>query len=306
VLFIVKALGLVTVQDRGWSIGRAIGLPQSGALDVEAFVTANRAVGNESGAAVLELVGGSLTVRAEVPVVIAAGGGAGARIGTQRIAAFTAYPLPAGAVVTLDTAPTGRVGYLAVAGGIDVPVILGSRSTYLPTAFGGYQGRRLQAGDRLSLGPPATAMTTGSPTEPSETGPIRVVPGPQGHLFGDESLAALESTVWQVSAASDRMGTRLIGSAIAPRVPATLPSEATCLGAIQIPDDGQPIVLLADGPTVGGYPKIGAVITADLGRFAQLGPGASVRFSWVSLAQAVPAAARWMNRVGVPSRAPSR
>jgi allophanate hydrolase subunit 2 len=172
---------------------------------------------------------------------------------------------------------------------VAVSPVLGSRSTYLPTGLGGFRGRRLAAGDVLPVGPaPAWSPppgTTGPEFEPS-TAAVRIVPGPQRHLFTEAVQADLERHAFAVGAASDRMGTRLVGPAVVPSVRAANPSEATCLGAVQVPDGGQPIVLLADGPTVGGYPKLAAVIGADLGRFVQIPPGGEVRFEWVTVADA--------------------
>jgi allophanate hydrolase subunit 2 len=122
--------------------------------------------------------------------------------------------------------------------------------------------------------------------DPAESRAVRLVRGPQADLFPRESHLALEENDYRVSPTSDRMGSRLDGPALSILAEATLPSEGTCLGAIQVPDGGQPIVLLRDGPTVGGYPKIGAVISADLARFAQVPLGETVRFEWVSLADA--------------------
>lgn len=300
-LDVVRAVGLVTVQDRGWDSGRAVGLPQSGALDLGALIIGNALVGNDPAAAGLEVVGGSLTVRATTRTVIAITGGVGARVGDGAVPRWRSVVVEPGSTVTIGTGASQRVGYLAVAGGIDVAPTLGARATYLPTGIGGFHGRRLGAGDQIPVGLTnqsySPKMLAVEPDVPGTTSPIRVVAGPQAYLFDEDALARLVRSEWTVSPTSDRMGSRLVGPSIAPRIAASLPSEATCLGAIQIPDDGQPIVLLADGPTVGGYPKVGAVISADLGRFAQLGPGSRVHFSWVTIAEAATALAEWSGRL---------
>jgi 5-oxoprolinase (ATP-hydrolysing) subunit C len=202
--------------------------------------------------------------------------------------------------VTVRTGATGRFGYLAVGGGIDVVPTLGSRATYLPIGIGGLGGLRLRPGDRLPTGPVAQAAPVGRRFDPDEvtpTGPIRVVRGPQAHLFSEANLRALEVGEYAVSPTSDRMGTRLQGPSLAPVVKAALPSEAACPGALQIPDDGQPIAILADGPTVGGYPKIGVIISADLPRFGQCGPETPIRFEWVSIADAQRLRMEWLGRL---------
>lgn len=303
-LTIEKASGLVTVQDLGWPTGRAFGLPRSGAVDAPAARLANALVGNPDGAAVLELALGAVTVRFPEPRRYALVG-----IEPDEAASGTTRLARPGESLTLGPPTAVRFGYLAVAGGIDVPSVLGSRSTYLPTGLGGLAGRALAAGDVLPLGTPGHGPPEGyrpalpnlraawsvdagesgglTGTEsPGAAEPIRLVAGPQARRFSDEALARLESASYRVSSVSDRMGTRLIGPAIVPITPADLPSEGACLGAVQVPDDGQPIVLLVDGPTVGGYPKVAVIATVDFARFAQLLPGRQARFRFVSVAEA--------------------
>jgi biotin-dependent carboxylase-like uncharacterized protein len=197
--------------------------------------------------------------------------------------------VPAGATLTLTPDPRRRFVYLAVRGGVDVPPVLGSRSTYLPGGFGGLEGRRLRSGDRLPIGRaegsglPAGMQGTGVAAPPpapmaGEETALRATPGPQWDRFDDAARAAFFAGRYTVTPASDRMGYRLAGPAVIPREGSTLPSEAACPGAVQIPDGGQPIVLMPDGPTVGGYPKLAVVTRADLDRLAQCVPGAAVRF----------------------------
>jgi antagonist of KipI len=169
-----------------------------------------------------------------------------------------------------------------------VPPILWSRSTYLPGGFGGFEGRRLKAGDRLPLGPepvPPRIVFGAGDVEAGGSGDVtlRVTRGPQWDRFDDAARQLFFTSQFTVTAASDRMGYRLSGPAMVPSSAATLPSEAACPGAIQIPDDGQPIVLMPDGPTVGGYPKLAVVARADLRVLAQCQPGRGVRFREVEL-----------------------
>ncbi|MEZ4456794.1 MAG: biotin-dependent carboxyltransferase family protein [Gemmatimonadales bacterium] len=287
-LAIERVSGLATVQDQGWSGWRSIGLPPGGAADPAALRIGNAVVGNPVHHAGIELTLGALSATCARDTVIAVTGGGGpVAVDGREVEPNAAVPVAAGATLVVGRATSGRFRYLAVAGGIAVPPQLGSRSTYLPTGFGGLEGRPLAADDRLPLGspvhPPATAP---GPSSPGDDSAIRVTAGPQSSLFPPDAGVLFEASEYRVAAASDRMGTRLEGPSLPLRQAASLPSEPTCLGAIQVPDDGRPIIILGDGPTVGGYPKLGAVIAADLGRFAQLPLGSPVRFHWVAVIEA--------------------
>ena len=293
----VRATGLVTVQDLGWIGHRRVGLPRGGAMDPDGLRIGNALVGNPDEAAGLEIAQGELTLTLGAATVVAVIGPAAVRLDGIEAPTNTGLAVAEGGRLEIVSAAGGRFITIAIRGGIDLPPVLGSRSTYLPTKLGGFKGRRLAAGDRLPCGAGRSAPPPGTsvPPPPVEDGPIRLAPGPQEHLFAGEAYALLAESPYRIGVQSDRMGTRLVGAPLAIRMTATLPSEATCLGAIQVPDDGQPIVILRDGPTVGGYPKIGAVISADLTRFARLAPGSTVRFGWVSLGQAERA---WRQSVG--------
>jgi len=282
---IEKAPSFATVQDLGWRTGRAIGLPQSGAMDPVMLGLANSLVGNPAGAAGIEwaLGAGTTLAREQCELVILGAG----EILVDDMPADTAHPVVramAGTRIEIRPRSDHRFLYIAVRGGIDVPAVMGSRSTYLPGGFGGFEGRRLRSGDQLPMGP-AVHSALGSSVHPrispesvNDDVRIRVTPGPQWERFDERARETLLEGRFAVSAASDRMGYRLDGPTITPSVSATLPSEAACPGAIQIPDGGQPIVIMPDGPTVGGYPKIAVVITADLRKLAQCMPGRGVRF----------------------------
>ncbi len=290
-LLIRKAAGLATIQDLGWVDQRSIGLPPAGAADQASLRIANALVGNQAHAAGIELTLGSIVIETSRPAHLAVTGAVGEwRDDAQALPQGTTIALAPGVPVRLSPGPHGRFCYLAVSGGLAVPELLGSRATYLPTALGGWHGRRLRSGDVLPLGHRSTPPPAGTSAEAPSAwveAPIRVTGAGHSHLFTDEACAALASAPYRILPQSDRMGSRLAGPAIHPRTRATLPSEGTCLGAIQVPDDGQPIVILHDGPTVGGYPKIAAVIGADLGRFAQHPLGGQVRFVWTSAAAAL-------------------
>lgn len=302
-LRVVRVQGLASVQDLGREGARALGVPVGGAMDRAALRLGNALVGNPDGAAGIEVAQGALTVeltagRAWIAVT---GGDGPATLDGVAIAPETAVLVHPGQVVAVGHPASGRFRYLAIEAGIDVAPTLGSRSTYLPTGWGGFRGRRLEPGDVLPgpasrasgptgdllPGPASGAQGTdlGRPDPPADRR-FRIAAGPQARLFPGAAFEYLAEEEFRVLPASDRMGTRLAGPALPVRMKATLPSEGTSIGAIQVPDDGQPIVLLRDGPTVGGYPKIGAVIAADLDRFCQAAPGESVRFRWVSLEEA--------------------
>jgi allophanate hydrolase len=223
----------------------------------------------------------------EAAVRFAVTGGGSVELDGDAIAPWQTVAAAAGQRLTIGRPTVARFRYLAVSGGIVTQPTLGSRSTYLPTGIGGLEGRPLRPGDRLPVGGPEPGPPPGTVAAPvDDLTPIRVTGGPQSHLFPAEAFAQLAGQPYRVAPASDRMGTRLDGSSLALRGTASLPSEPTCLGAIQVPDDGRPIVILQDGPTVGGYPKIGAVAGADLARFGQLPLGGPVEFRWISVAEA--------------------
>jgi antagonist of KipI len=274
VITIVQAPAYCTVQDRGWLDLRGAGMPVSGAMDRWAMATANISAGNAPDAAVLEcaLTAGRVRFDGE------------ARIAMCGPDVETARSVRAGEEVELPRPTAGRFLYLAVAGGVDTPPVLGSRSTYLPAGL----GHAIKTGDRIPIGSTRAGAGTGRPARrPAyEAGVVRVVEGPQRRLFSDTEWNRFVAAEWTVSRASDRMGYRLEGAAPVAAPRADLPSEAACVGAIQVPPDGWPIVLMADGPTVGGYPKIAVVITADLPILAQRQPGAAVRFEETSVKEA--------------------
>lgn len=286
-LEVVAAPVFATVQDLGRFGYRAQGVPPSGAMDPDALVRANDAVGNDPGDAGLEWALGPGRLRALAACHIAVDAvRIRVTVDGHRVPLRTGTRVDAGEEIALGVPEAGWFAYLAIAGGLDVPLVLGSRSTYLPGRFGGMEGRRIRTGDTLSGGSPegraAGPASTAAPTRGYDE-PIRVVPGPQADLFDTPAWEALLSGAYVVGSASDRMGYRLEGPSLAHRGPATLPSEPACPGAIQVPDGGAPIVLMPDGPTVGGYPKLAVVVTADLGRMAQRRPGDPVRFERVGL-----------------------
>jgi biotin-dependent carboxylase-like uncharacterized protein len=290
---IEKAPPFATVQDLGWRTGRAFGLPRGGAMDPPLLSMANTLVGNPPGAAGIEWALGPGALLVDRDCLVSVLGAEELRVDGQR--ARAEHPVVharRGDALSILPGRHHRFIYVAVRGGIDVPQLMGSRSTYLPGRFGGFEGRRLETGDLLPVGP-APDMELGSTVHPRFPPPPRrpgeadhltlaVTPGPQWDRFGVDSRDAFFKGRYLVSSSSDRMGYRLEGPRVIPTERATLPSEAACPGAVQIPDGGQPIVLMPDGPTVGGYAKIAVVRPEDLRRLAQAIPGQPVRFAAVT------------------------
>lgn len=289
----------VTVQDGGRPGYRHIGVPLCGALDPEWLAIANALVGNPASSAALELRLLGLRLRATAPVTLALAGACAARIEDPSGELRQAAPWCSHSLARGETLSVGRlhegIAYLAFAGGLDVPEVLGSRSTYVRAGIGGLDGRALQAGDCLGIGRhgpgrmPAPLRLPQAPRRPD--GPLRIVPGPQRDYFSDTAWSRLLGDGFVVSREADRMGLRLDGPRLDhdPARGADIVSDAVTPGVIQVPGDGRPIILLADCQTVGGYPKIATVIGADLPRLGRALPGETLRFVEVSMDQALAA-----------------
>lgn len=274
----------------GW--GR-LGVPAGGAADRAALAAANRLVGNPPGAAGLEIVGRGPQLHFPRGGVIAL---TGAPFRAARAAGLAAgwnqtLVLAAGEILRLDEPESGYRCWLAVRGGIAVPAVMGSASTLVQAGWGGFQGRPLRVGDALPVGRPAGGvhlMRTRPPATPADA-PLRVVAGPQSAAFPDAGLAAFFGATFRVDPASDRRGLRLGGPPVAGGG-ADWPTQGVLPGAVQVPPDGQPIILGWDGPVTGGYPVIATVIAADLPRLAQVRPGDRLRFATVCVEAARAAA----------------
>ena len=296
-LRVVASGARTLVQDLGFRGGRGQGVPASGVMDRPALELVNALLGNPAGTEALEAVLTAPVLRAEGgPVRVALGGSFGAVVrapdgGERRVAPWTATTLAEGDLLVPDAPARGAYGLIAVAGGFDLPRVLGSRATLLAAGFGGLDGRALVAGDRLAVagGPPVEGPDRRVTVPPPVSGgPLRCVPGPQAEWFGAEGLAVLTGTDWTVGRETDRMGMRLDGPAIpfAPGRSADILSDGIVPGAVQVPGSGRPIVLLADAQTTGGYAKIATVIGADLPRLAALASGDRLRLATVSVAEA--------------------
>ena len=286
---------MTTVQDLGRFGGQALGIPVSGALDCDMLRLANALVGNPQQVGCLELrfFGPSFRVRAESVRIALAGTEATIELfGEEKktIAAHCSVTLVKDQQFRVGTLRDTATAYLSVAGGFDFPGFLGSQSTYLAGAFGGMNGRALEAGDAIPLclpsAPAGTELSIVAEKQPDLPGAMRVVLGPQADYFSERGLATFLSHRYRISDQISRMGVRLIGEEIEHAAGHDIPSDGVVTGAIQVPGNGLPIILLADRQTTGGYPKIATVISADLPRLAQLRPGDEIEFRAVDIEEA--------------------
>ena len=286
-----------TIQDLGRFGFRHMGVGVSGCLDTYLARSASALVGNDSDAACIEIRAAGpclqvtntrlqLAVAGNVPILLRRATGA-----TEEIPCWKSVTLMCGDSLEIGFIASG-VAYLALAGGVASPVQLGSRSTYQRALIGGVHGGPLRTGDVLPLlalakGTSAYAHYFAAPWC-YEDAPIRVILGPQDGHFKPESIAALLNSPYQVTKEMDRMGMRLEGTPLVHVTPkaADIVSDGVTLGALQVPGNGQPIILLADCQTVGGYPKVATVISADIPRLAQLRAGQSISFNAVTLKEA--------------------
>jgi len=298
---LVRSAGFLTsVQDLGRTGFRQSGVSLGGALDTHALRVANALVGNDENAAGLEATLGTVRLRFEDERLVAWCGGAfSVQIGDENLPAGHAGLVTKDDELTIVAPKNGGRAWLAISGGIDVPLLLGSRSTDLRGSFGGYAGRALRDADVLVLGSHAASAPLSDKRRVSEWGApatwttmapenvvLRVVRGTDWDRFTPEAQRSLVTSAFTVSGDSDRMGARLEGPELRRVEPGDLLSEAVAPGTLQVPPNGQPILLLGDCQTIGGYPKIAHVITVDLPIAAQLWPGNSVRFEEVSLEEA--------------------
>ena len=307
---------LTTVQDCGRHGWQHVGVVPSGAMDCDSLKLANALVGNNLDLAGLEITlrGPTLLFQSDTLVALT-----GAQFSARLTIGGHELPCPlnrpvllhAGDRLSIDQPLHGFRAYLAIAGGIDVVPTLGSRCTYLAAAMGGFQGRALKKGDSLRLGGDAHELaharfdqldrdSTTADTQlhsvrwsvaprslpRDEPTVVRYVDGRHRHFFTPEALAAFESQSYSISPQSNRMGYRMLGAQLDRLQNGDILSEPTALGTVQVPANGLPIVLMADHQTTGGYAKIAEVITADIGRLAQLRPGQEVRFVRCILADA--------------------
>jgi len=292
-IFEVRSPGLYsTIQDAGRRGYRALGIPASGAMDPLALWAANAAVGNPPDAAALEIAapGPVLRVLDHVTVAIA-GADLSPTVDGTEIERGPGATLRPGQTLAFGAPRQGMWAYLAVAGGVAATSALGSASTYVPGLLGGSGGRRLREGDVLGGADGPIGRREVIPPEdvplPGNRVTVRVVPGPQDEWLTEEARELFLKEEWRISLHRDRAGVRMDGPALAHRAWAEFLSDGVLPGAVQVPSGGRPIVIMPDGPTTGGYPKVAVVIAADLRLVAQAQPGAAIRFRPVAMEEAL-------------------
>lgn len=280
-----KAGLLTTVQDRGRYGYQRYGMPVSGAMDIFSLELANLLVGNDPGDACLEatISGPELEFTGATWIAIT-GADMDPHLNGQGIPMNTAVDVRPGDRLGFRGLRSGCRAYIVFAGGIAVPPVMGSRSTYLRASIGGFQGRSLMPGDELPLGEPSgkprlKKLPEGLIPEYKHEQTIRVISGPEAHYFEIAGLRSFLSTEYTVTAQSDRMGYHLSGEPIRHKEGMTnIISAGISMGTVQVPGDGQPIILMADRQTSGGYARIASVMTADIALLAQMRPGDKICF----------------------------
>lgn len=305
-LVVERAPPYLTVQDAGRFEYRSSGVPAAGAMDQWSLGMANINAGNQRVAAALEWAIGGGSLRFERETIIGlAGAEIDASVGDRSVQSPGSYAVRSGEVLNVRGITARRFLYIALRGGIECPIVLGSRSTYLPASFGGIEGRRLRSGDVVASGAlalPEGQSVHGRLQEPAvepdyNATAVRVIaraplaanqqhPGAQDPAGDSELFARFVEPHYTVSAVSDRMGYRLESAQPLTGVRASITSEPVCAGTIQITPSGQPIVLMADAPTIGGYRIVGTVISCDLPVVAQCLPGRTLRFETLSVDKA--------------------
>lgn len=293
-LSVIRPGMLTTVQDLGRWGHQHLGIPVAGAMDWYSHARANRLLGNPESAATLEitLIGPELEAHGDVTCVVCGAEFALSAGGTPR-APGEPFGLAAGERLRFGARRSGARAFLAVGGGFEVPSVLGSRSTSLSGRMGPFQGRALKAGDELPIGAaqPGAAMRADALALPGGGAVLRVILGPHEDRFTTDAIDRLTAERFIVTSESNRMGYRLSGPTLEHLGSADILSDATPIGSLQVPATGQPILLMADRQTTGGYTKIATVITADLPLAGQLAPGDWIEFRSCSRGEAVAALA---------------
>ncbi len=284
-----------TLQDPGRIGFRDVGVPASGPLDYISFRMANALVGNHAGTPALEMLmlGPTLKVMADSVRVALVGCGASMEVGrnnVRRVPPGRSVRLTRGDVFRIPALGDSVCAYLAIEGGFEISPVLGSASTYVRGGIGGFQGRRLQQGDVLPLKLDNVQLRAehamAQPLDLALDQPIRVILGPQADYFTEDAVETFLSSDYTVSFQSDRMGYRLDGPTLAHAKGYNIVSDGIVTGAIQVPGSGQPIVLMVDNPTTGGYPKIATVISADIPVVGRRSPGRKIRFVAINIDEA--------------------
>jgi biotin-dependent carboxylase-like uncharacterized protein len=283
-----------TLQDCGRPGYQRFGVPLSGALDAESLAIANILAGNAPCTAAIEILGAGLALEADADSVTFALAGTAAPLTLQsgkaaiRVPPFQTIAARRGDILRIPPPKGGAAIYLAAEGGFDIPPALGSQSTYRRAVLGGFRGRTLAAGDRLPLRLPSSDRTPVClDVEIRAPKALRAMRGPNADYFTPAAFETLFSSSYTIAPASDRMGLRLTGPVLERAIAGELPSQGTTAGSMQVPSGGQPIMLLADRQTTGGYPRIATIIGADIAAAGRLAAGMSVRFEEVTREEAV-------------------
>lgn len=282
---------LTTVQDSGRFGALGKGFSPGGAMDMDAMTVANLLVGNAPGVGVLEMTMLGITARFDCETVIAlTGADMSTRLNDEPIARYASIAVHSGDILSMKAAKNGVRAYLSVAGGFDLPLVMGSVSTNLKCALGGFQGRKLKTGDELPLnqsGAPFLPRQVSPPEDYPDCISLRVLLGPQDDAFTQKGIDTFLGCEYTVTDKADRMGIRLSGEIIESKNGVDILSDGIAAGSVQIPASGTPIIMMADRQTTGGYAKIATVISADLSRAAQARPGTRIRFVRVTEAEAI-------------------
>lgn len=284
---------LTTIQDAGRTGFQESGVPVTGVMDTRSYKLANILVGNDDTQAVLEvtLMGPMLQFTSDT-VISVTGGDLGPKLNGKDMAMYEAIPVKRGDSLSFMGIKSGSRAYVAFAGGLDLPLVMGSRSTHLKSNLGGYEGRKLGAGDEIEFLTPKTTLPNLARRRverddfSGQACELRVVMGPQDDCFTDKGIETFLDGEYTLTNEADRMGLRFEGAVVEHKDGGDIITDGISFGAVQIPSHGQPIVMMADHQTTGGYTKIASVISVDLPKAAQLKPGCKVHFKKVSVEEA--------------------
>lgn len=287
---IIKAGLLTTIQDMGRYGYQETGMAVSGVMDTRSASLANILAGNDENEGVLEVTMMGPTVEFTADNIIAVtGGDLGATVDGAPLPRYEAVLVHAGQTLSFAAPKSGVRAYVAFAGGLDVPTVMGSKSTNLKSKIGGFEGRKLEAGDAIGFTAPKTDLPNlaqrklSVPDFSAREHELRVVLGPQDDCFPQSSIDTFFNNVYTISNEYDRMGCRMQGEVIKHKVGGDIITDGISFGAVQVPSHGNPIVMMADHQTTGGYTKIGNVISVDLPILAQCMPGHKIHFTWISI-----------------------
>lgn len=297
---IVNGGFMTTIQDLGRYGYQETGMSVSGVMDTRSASLANILVGNEENEAVIEVtMMGPTIVFTEDMIVAVTGGDLGAKLDGNPMPRYEAVPVKAGQTMSFSGMFSGSRAYLAFAGGLDIPVVMGSRSTNLKSKIGGLEGRKLAAGDEIGFRRPETWLPGMSRRKlaPEDFSmkecTLRVVMGPQDDCFTERGIATFLGSTYKITNEYDRMGCRMQGDVIEHKNGGDIITDGISFGAVQVPSHGNPIVMMADHQTTGGYTKIANVISVDLPKLAQCMPGVQIRFEKVDIEEAQELFCKW-------------